>query len=161
MNEKFTKVALDQRIYARLIDIAIFWFIYAALSIFVGNANAALISYLFFFLPKDGFNKGRGVGKNYRNIVVINSDTLELCNYPRSIFRNIISDLSIVIFILQFGNDLLYIQIFVVIVTLIDIWRIKNSEGGQRVGDVLAHTQVIYWEDYQKLKSTITGSDAV
>ena len=152
MPYKFVKVGLEERFYARLIDNVILIGLYGALSIF-GKSIGALLWYAIVFLPKDSFNKGRGVGKNYRDIVVINTDNYELCNYSRSALRNIASDLTVLLIVLQFGYNEYFTQLLFIITMLIDVWKIQSSEDGKRIGDLFAHTQVVYWSDYQKYLS--------
>jgi uncharacterized RDD family membrane protein YckC len=156
MNHKFKRVSFWDRLLARVLDILIFWVISLIISRipFVG----VFVVYIL-WLMRDGYNEGGGFGKNKRHIAVIELDTFQVCNYPRSIIRNIVSDASAFLLVLQFmppASDPLLHEVYIasayygaaLLVTLVDTWRVLYADGGRRVGDMIARTQVVYWEEY-------------
>jgi hypothetical protein len=160
MSAQFKTVSLLDRFFARLWDGMIYCAIYFILTI-VGTIVAinsqigtlvGMILALAFYLLRDGFNEGGGFGKNKRGISVINIDTLEVCDYPRSFVRNSISDISTFLIAAQLGWGTGMLQLAGLMVVAVDVWRILKSDGGRRVGDVIAHTQVVYWDDYLQVK---------
>jgi hypothetical protein len=109
-----------------------------------------LVCYILFLL-RDGFNGGAGFGKARQSILVINTDNFSECSYTRSVLRNVVSDISTILITLKLLENNLTAEVSLnlafLIVLLIDIWRMIKSDGGRRTGDLIAHTQVVYWED--------------
>ena len=150
---KYRKVLLKDRVLAYLIDTAWFWFFYFLISFGLGMAFlgryaptiAILIAY-FMFLLRDGFNGGAGFGKGQRNSTVINVMDYRDCSYGQAFIRNIVSQMSAFALAIQFGYAIPFNALFF-LVTAVDIWRIIKTEDGRRVGDMIAHTQVVYIDD--------------
>lgn len=151
---KYRKVLLKDRLLAYLYDTVVFWVFrfligigLTVLFVFGKHASsvAGLLAYLM-FLFRDGFNGGAGFGKGQQNTMVIKIDDFHECSYGRSFIRNVVSQISAISLGLQFGHVIPFTILFM-IVTAVDVWRIIRTEGGRRVGDMIAHTQVVYVDD--------------
>ena len=168
----FRTVSLKERFLARFYDTAMFWLFYFLFGIFIG-AYSPLLGWLvcyILYLLRDGFNGGAGFGKATQSILVINSDNFKECSYGRSILRNVISDISAILITIKFLELNIGLKdamdLAIAIVIGIDVWRILNTVGGQRTGDLIAHTRVVYWEDLleyniQRQKEERTLDEAV
>jgi hypothetical protein len=102
------------------------------------------------FLLRDGFNGGTGFGKSQRNIIVIDVDTRRECSYWKSVVRNFLILLFFPIGILTPGIEtgiVVFYTMALFCVLVYDISRMVEAEGGRRIGDLLAHTQVVYFDD--------------
>jgi len=154
----FRRVSFKDRLLARLYDTMIYWVFYfllafgltvALIPFPVSSGIASIIAYVMFLL-RDGFNGGAGFGKSRRNIFVLRTDTVAECTYGRSIVRNIVSEVSILMVsnsISDWGWDFMPVLSLLLVIT-VDLWRVAYAEGGRRVGDIIAGTRVVYWQDY-------------
>ncbi len=154
----FRRVAFKDRFIARLYDTALFWFLYLLVSGYLDTFSLMLFGIKIgwfvcygLFLLRDGFNRGAGFGKARQSILVINTDNYKECSYIRSVLRNVVSDISAILITIELLQNNLTAEVSLnlafLTVLLIDIWRVIRSDGGRRTGDLIAHTQVVYWED--------------
>lgn len=168
----FKKVSLKDRFLARIYDTVRFWIFYGVIT-FLFSYVAILLSpfWLYFlklksfgpliativslgwFLFRDGLRGAQSWGKEKQDILVICTDTFQDCTIFRSFIRNIISEISAAIIVLQFSNIASFSIVYMVILA-IDIFRIILSPGGRRIGDLISKTQVIYLDDWAKYRES-------
>ncbi|MBY0358080.1 MAG: RDD family protein [Candidatus Obscuribacterales bacterium] len=95
-NEKLavtpTRIAMDKRFVALLIDVAVGWIIGLVVNFipFVSIFIQAQTTMVFYLLIKDGLYGGRGVGKNLMGLQVVDIKTGQGANIGQSIKRNLV-----------------------------------------------------------------------
>ena len=135
--KEFPKANLLNRFLAKLID----FLVIGALATIV-TAPIGSLAALTYSLIADGFFDGRSLGKKMIGLRVVNLRTGMPCNFKDSILRNIpIAAVVMFALIPILGWILLFTAGLVIM--LFESYLIYSDEGGIRIGDIFADTQVI------------------
>ncbi len=97
---------------------------------------------LAYLLIADGFPGGRSLGKRLIGLRVVEKDSGEACVYSKSILRNLPIGLVFLFAMIPFIGWVLFFTVGLIIV-LFEGYLMYTDEGGDIVGDILAHTKVI------------------
>lgn len=135
--KEFPRANLLNRFLAKLID----FLVIGALATIV-TAPIGSLAALTYSLIADGFFDGRSLGKKMIGLRVVNLRTGMPCNFKDSILRNIpIAAVVMFALIPILGWILLFTAGLVIM--LFESYLIYSDEGGIRIGDIFADTQVI------------------
>ncbi|MDO8446156.1 MAG: RDD family protein [Deltaproteobacteria bacterium] len=135
--KEFPRANLLNRFLAKLID----FLVIGALATIV-TAPIGSLAALTYSLIADGFFDGRSLGKKMIGMRVVNLRTGMPCNFKDSILRNIpIAAVVMFALIPILGWILLFTAGLVIM--LFESYLIYSDEGGIRIGDIFADTQVI------------------
>lgn len=135
--KEFPRANLLHRFLAKFID----FLVIGALAIIV-TAPIGSLAALTYSLIADGFFDGRSLGKKMIGLRVVNLRTGMPCNFKDSILRNIpIAAVVMFALIPILGWILLFTAGLVIM--LFESYLIYSDEGGIRIGDIFADTQVI------------------
>lgn len=136
--KEFRKADLLNRFLAKFIDFLIIGALGTAIKAPVGSMAA-----LTYALIADGFFDGRSLGKKMIGLKVINLKTGLPCNFRDSILRNIpIGIIPLFIFFIPFLGLILLFSVGLVVL-LFESYLIYTDDGGIRIGDIFADTQVV------------------
>lgn len=135
--KEFPKADLLNRFLAKFID----FLIIGALAITV-KAPIGSLAALTYSLVADGFLDGRSLGKKLTGLRVINLKTKLPCNFKDSILRNIPIGLTVFFALVPILGWILLFTVGLVII-LFESYLICSDEGGIRIGDIFADTQVV------------------
>ena len=150
------------RFVAFIIDLSICFLASLTVTLipFVNNFLPWLVVFLMLFLIKDGIFDGRGLGKNILKLKIVDSETSESISYKQSIIRNGIIIVPILFFNLIYPlitpfiknpqyQNYIYLGcmvisfIYFVFISLAEAYKIFYLNDTVRLGDKLAHTEVI------------------
>lgn len=135
--KEFPRANLLNRFLAKFID----FLVIGALATIV-KAPIGSLAALTYSLIADGFFDGRSLGKKMIGLRVVNLRTGMPCNFKDSILRNIpIAAVVMFALIPILGWILLFTAGLVIM--LFESYLIYSDEGGIRIGDIFADTQVI------------------
>lgn len=160
---RFKKVTIKDRGIAYLWDSFNMWawyfVVYYAFNItflftIIPSKTAASMTVFLWNLLRDGNKNGASWGKRKADILVINTTDFKRCTYKESLMRHGLSFISAFLITLQF-IDKIPLQLIPVAIVLADVIAINNSPIGQRGGDYIAKTQVVYWDDYYAYENSI------
>lgn len=164
MDTTFTKVSFKDRSIAFTWDFLMMLGCYFGVFILAGfigqaksdlNFSVAVVLVLIYTYFRDG-REGESKGKRNAQIVVINKSSKERISYLYSFIRqapSFISILAITFILTMYGVKVPPYFLLPSAVLIADILLILFSPSGQRIGDLIANTQVVYWEDFQKFES--------
>lgn len=135
--KEFPRANLLNRFLAKFIDFLVIGAMATVVKAPIGSLAALTYS-----LIADGFFDGRSLGKKMIGLRVVNLRTGMPCNFKDSILRNI-PIAAVVMFALI--PILGWILLFTagVVIMLFESYLIYSDEGGIRIGDIFADTQVI------------------
>lgn len=135
--KEFPKANLLNRFLAKFIDFLVIGFLATVIKAPIGSLAALTYS-----LIADGFFDGRSLGKKLVGLRVVNLKTRMPCNFKDSILRNIpIAAVVLFALIPILGWILLFTAGLVIM--LFESYLIYSDEGGIRIGDIFADTQVV------------------
>lgn len=135
--KEFPRANLLNRFLAKFIDFLVIGALATVVTAPIGSLAALTYS-----LIADGFFDGKSLGKKLIGLRVVNLMTGMPCNFKDSILRNI-PIAAVVMFALI--PILGWILLFTagVVIMLFESYLIYSDEGGIRIGDIFADTQVI------------------
>ncbi|MBW6464722.1 MAG: RDD family protein, partial [Firmicutes bacterium] len=110
--------------------------IFMVLAIIIGGGWS-----LFYFLFRDGFGAGQSWGKKICGLMVVNLDDNRPCNKGKSFVRNIFAWIITAVFS--------WVPVLNALAGIAEPIIALIHEKGQRVGDMVARTQVIDLEQYR------------
>lgn len=136
--KEFRKADLLNRFLAKFIDFLIIGALGTAIKAPVGSMAALTYS-----LIADGFFDGRSLGKKLIGLKVVNLKTGLPCNFKDSILRNIpIGLIALFVFFIPILGLILFFTVGLVVL-LFESYLIYTDDGGIRIGDIFADTQVV------------------
>lgn len=135
--KEFQKANLLNRFLAKFIDFLVIGVLATVVKAPIGSLAALTYS-----LISDGFFDGRSLGKKLIGLKVINIKTGHPCNYKDSILRNIPIGLTVLFAVIPILGWILLFTVGLVMI-LFESYLIYSDDGGIRIGDILADTQVV------------------
>ncbi len=135
--KEFPKANLLNRFLAKFIDSLIIGVLATVVKAPIGSLAALTYS-----LIADGFFDGRSLGKKLIGLRVVNLKTGLPCNFKDSIFRNIPIGLTVLFAVIPILGWILLFTVGLVMI-LFESYLIYSDDGGIRIGDILADTQVV------------------
>jgi uncharacterized RDD family membrane protein YckC len=163
MEGKFKKVSFKDRGLAFFWDSLVMVGLYFGVFIIGGFLQlnkitsafaVAVLFALVYSLFRDG-KDGESKGKRTLKILVINKSNNERISYLHSFLRqstSFVSVLALTYVLLELGIQVPPYAIIPALVLIVDIFLIYFSTRGQRIGDLISNTQVVYWDDYREYK---------
>jgi hypothetical protein len=121
---------------ARLVDVALAW------AVFVSTGPAGVVMALLFILFADGMLQGQSPGKKIFGVKVIYLPTRSAARHRDSVLRNAPFGLIIILAMVPELGLKAFVAGLVVIAGIETIEALRD-EGGARLGDAWAQTQVI------------------
>jgi len=97
---------------------------------------------LTYLLIADGFPGGRSLGKRLLRLRVVGKDKGKPCDYSKSILRNVPIGLVFFFALIPFIGWILFFTVGLIIVVF-EGYLMYTDEEGDRIGDILARTQVL------------------
>ncbi len=135
--KEFPRANLLNRFLAKFIDFLLIGALATVVKAPIGSLAALTYS-----LIADGFFDGRSLGKKLIGLRVVNLRTGMPCNFKDSILRNIPIAAVVLFALIPILGWILLFTAGVVII-LFESYLIYSDEGGIRIGDIFADTQVI------------------
>jgi uncharacterized RDD family membrane protein YckC len=135
--KEFPKANLLNRFLAKFID----FLVIGALAT-VAKAPIGSLAALTYSLIADGFFDGRSLGKKVIGLRVVNLKTGLPCSFKDSILRNIPIGIVVLFALIPLLGWILLFTAGLVII-LFESYLVYSDDGGIRVGDIFADTQVI------------------
>lgn len=97
---------------------------------------------LTYLLIADGILEGRSPGKRLIGLRVVDKYTDKACDLKKSIIRNVPLGLVFLFAMIPFVGWILFFTVGLIIVAF-ECWLMYSDDGGSRIGDILADTQVL------------------
>lgn len=135
--KEFAKADLLHRYLAKFIDFLVIGALATVVKAPVGSLAALTYS-----LIADGFFDGRSLGKKMIGLKVVNLRTQAPCDFKDSILRNIPIAVVVLFALIPVLGWILLPTVGLVMV-LFESYLIYSDDGGIRIGDILADTQVV------------------
>jgi len=131
-----SKVSITSRCAARAIDLSIVF----VLDVFLPHPAGVFLGFIY-TLFQDAIWDGRSVGKRLLKLRVLNAHTKQACTIKESALRNSTIGVALFFAIVPFWGWIILVLLGIPLV-IMEIYLMKNKEHGQRLGDVMAETQV-------------------
>ena len=135
--KEFPRANLLNRFLAKFIDFLLIGTLATIVTAPIGSLAALTYS-----LIADGFFDGRSLGKKVIGLRVVNLRTGMPCNFKDSMLRNIPIAAVVMFALIPILGWILLFSAGIVII-LFESYLIYSDEGGIRIGDIFADTQVI------------------
>lgn len=133
---RYPRASLWLRAGARLIDVAIAW------SLHVSTGPAGVVLAFLYILFADGMLQGQSPGKKIFGVKVIYLPTLTAARHRDSVLRNAPFGLVLILSMMPEVGFRAFLAGLLVIVGIETVEALRD-EGGARLGDAWAQTQVI------------------
>lgn len=135
--KEFPKANLLNRFLAKFIDFLIIGVLATIVKAPIGSLAALTYSMI-----SDGFFDGRSLGKKLIGLRVVNLKTGLPCSFKDSMLRNIPIGLTVLFAVIPILGWILLFTVGLVMI-LFESYLIYSDDGGIRIGDIFADTQVV------------------